>query len=114
MKKDLLYLDHIIEALDRIEKYTAEGREAFLASTLTQDAVVRNLQTMGESTQKLSAARKAAHPEIDWIGLSAIRNILTHEYLALDMAAVWEIIENDLPSFKISAHKLLREAEDEQ
>ena len=56
MKDDRLYLIHVHESITRIEEYTAEGREAFFADTRTQDAVLRNLQTLAESTQRLSEA----------------------------------------------------------
>jgi uncharacterized protein with HEPN domain len=62
MKDDRLYLIHITECIQRIEQYTAEGRAAFLADTRTQDAALRNLHTLAESTQRISADLKAAHP----------------------------------------------------
>ena len=65
MNRDRLYLAYISECIDRIESYIVEGRAAFLSSTLIQDAVTRNLQTLCESTQRLSSALKGAHPEMD-------------------------------------------------
>ena len=67
MKDDKLYLIHIDECLERIESYTKDiDKKAFMDSTLIQDAVVRNLQIMSESTQRLSDNLKDDHPEIDW------------------------------------------------
>jgi uncharacterized protein with HEPN domain len=65
VKDERLYLIHIRECIARIEQYTAEGREAFFADTKTQDAVMRNLQTLAEATQRLSGDLKAAYPEVD-------------------------------------------------
>lgn len=65
MKDDAVYLQHILECIARIEEYTKAGHAAFLASTLVQDGVVRNLQTLGQSVLKLSEALKTAHPEVD-------------------------------------------------
>lgn len=79
MKDDRLYLVHILECIDRIERYTAEGKEAFMADEKTQDAVLRNLQVLSESIQRLSAGLKAAHPEVDWRGISGFRNVLVHD-----------------------------------
>ena len=67
MKDDKLYLIHISECIERVEKYTTGGgKDAFLASTLIQDAVMRNLQTMAESTQRLSHGAKEALGEVVW------------------------------------------------
>jgi uncharacterized protein with HEPN domain len=83
VKDERLYLIHICECIARIEGYTAEGREAFLADTKTQDAVLRNLQTLAESSQRLSAELKAAQPDVDWRGIRGLRNILVHDYLGI-------------------------------
>jgi uncharacterized protein with HEPN domain len=100
VKDERLYLIHICECIARIEGYTTEGREAFLADTKTQDAVLRNLQTLAESSQRLSAELKAAHPDVDWRGISGLRNILVHDYLGINLVRVWEIVERDLPILK--------------
>jgi uncharacterized protein with HEPN domain len=98
MKDDKLYLIHIGECLERIEKYIGlDGKDGFMASTLTQDAVLRNLATMAESTQRLSEDLKAARPEVNWYKISGFRNVMVHDYLGLDLDRVWLIIENELP-----------------
>ncbi len=66
MKDDAVYLRHVQECIARIEQYTEAGRSAFMASTLVQDGVIRNLQTLGQSALQLSDALKSAHPEVDW------------------------------------------------
>lgn len=66
MKDDRLYLLHISENLERIEEYVAEGKEAFFADRKTEDAVLRNLQTLAESSQRLSEPLKGSRSEIDW------------------------------------------------
>jgi uncharacterized protein with HEPN domain len=108
VKDDRLYLIHVHESIARIEEYTEEGREAFFADTRTQDAVLRNLQTLAESTQRLSADLKAARPEVDWRGISGLRNILVHDYLGINLVRVWEIVERDLPVLKGQIETLLR------
>ena len=107
MKSDKTYLQHILEMVARIEFATADGKNAFVASTLHQDAVLRNLHTMTETTQRLSPDLKAAHPEVDWATLSAFRNVLVHDYLGIDIEVVWAVVTTDLPDFKAQISKIL-------
>jgi uncharacterized protein with HEPN domain len=100
MKDDGLYLVHIHECIQRIEQYVREGREAFMRSTLVQDGVIRNLQVMAESTQRLSDAFKQQHSKVDWRALSGFRNVLVHDYLGVDKDRVWQIVERNLPELK--------------
>lgn len=100
MKDDAVYLQHIYECIQRIEQYTVEGRTAFLASTLCQDGVLRNLQTLGQSVLQLSEAFKVAHPEINWKSIIGLRNVLVHDYLGVNSTRIWEIVERDVPDLK--------------
>ncbi len=100
ISRDNLYLIHIRECLTRVAEYTSGGRDEFMNDTRTQDAVLRNLQIMGESTQRLSETLKAAHPQVQWRDLAAFRNILVHNYLGMDLAQIWQIITDDLPPFE--------------
>lgn len=109
MKDDRLYLLHISECIARIEQYTQEGRQAFMASTLVQDAVIRNLQTLAESARRLSAELTARHPEVDWRGLHGFRNVLVHDYLGVDLVRVWQIVEQRLPELKHKIEAIRRE-----
>jgi len=61
--------------------YTEEGKDFFFADTKTQDAVMRNLQILAESTQRLSHSLRELHPEVDWRSISGFRNVAVHEYL---------------------------------
>ena len=97
MKDDTVYLRHIQDCIRRIEENVRQGRDRFLASQTLQDAVLRNLQTMAESTQRLSDDLKATHPEIEWPRIAAFRNVLVHDYLGIDVERVWEITQRDLP-----------------
>ena len=98
MKDDRLYLNHILECANRIQEYVKGGREVFLKDQQVQDAVLRNLQIMTESCQRLSPELKQKHPVVDWRGLSGFRNILVHEYLGVDLEIVWELIDQKLKS----------------
>jgi uncharacterized protein with HEPN domain len=82
-------------------------KKAFMASTLVQDAVVRNLQVMAESTQRLSDRAKNTHPEIDWYRIAGFRNILVHDYLGIDMETVWNIVEKEIPALKATVRAMM-------
>ena len=109
MKDSKLYLIHISECIERIEGYVADGREAFMASSLTQDAVLRNLQTLAESTQRLPQSLKDTHPAVVWRKIAGFRNVLVHDYLAVDIERVWEIVERDLPDIKRNIEAIRQE-----
>jgi len=97
MKSDKLYTIHIRECIARIQSYVAGiDEEQFMASSLLQDAVIRNLQVLAESTQRLSDDFKIQHGEIEWHKISGLRNILVHDYLGIDSETVWHIISNEL------------------
>jgi len=70
VKDDGVYLRHVLRRIARIEEYTAVGREGFFSSPLIQDGVIRNLQTLAESAQRLSESIKESYPEVDWKGLA--------------------------------------------
>jgi len=111
VKDDAVYLKHILECIRRIEENTREGRERFLQTHTLQDAVLRNLQTLSESTQRLAEALKAQHPEIEWNRIAAFRNILVHDYLGTDIERIWDIVQRDLPTLKRAVSELLQESE---
>jgi uncharacterized protein with HEPN domain len=108
MKDDRLYLIHISECIQRIEKYLRDGgRDAFMASDLMQDAIIRNLQTMAESTTRISEELQEKHPEVDWFKIRGFRNMLVHDYLGVDLGRIWNILANELPRLKTAIEKML-------
>ncbi|MBI4964169.1 MAG: DUF86 domain-containing protein [Desulfomonile tiedjei] len=109
MKDDRVYLLHILDAIQRILAYTAEGEEVFFSDTKTQDAVVRNLEIMGEATKNLSAELKEAHPAVLWKQVSGMRDKLIHDYFGANMRLVFEVVKQNLPSLKRSIERILDE-----
>jgi len=108
MKDDRLYLIHIRECIERIESYlSGKNRQQFMDSTLLQDAVVRNLQTLAESTQRLSEKARGRENSVDWFKIAGFRNVLVHDYLGIDIERVWNIIEKDLPPLKDAIERML-------
>lgn len=71
-----------------------------MSSHTLQDAVLRNLQTLVESAQRLSDNLRAGHPEIEWRRIAAFRNVLVHDYLGIDLERIWEITRQDVPQLK--------------
>ena len=107
MKDNSVYLRHILECIRRIEEDTACGHDRFMESHTYQDAVLRNLQTMAESTQRLTEDTKAAHPKVEWQSIGAFRNVLVHDYLGIDIERIWEIVQGDVPKLKSTAQEIL-------
>ena len=107
MKDDAVYLHHILECIHRIEEDIAEGRERFLARHTFQDAVLRNLQVLAESTQRLSGALKETQPTVEWRKIGAFRNILVHDYLGIDLDTIWGITQSEIPSLKLAVELML-------
>ena len=109
MKDDRLYLVHILECIERIEDYTSDGEAAFAGDRKTQDAVLRNLQTLSEATQRLSSGVKDGHRAIDWKAIAGFRNIVVHEYLGVNLQRIWEIVAYYLPPLKTEVTMMMSE-----
>lgn len=110
MKDDRVHLLHILECIGRVNEYTTAGKESFLRDHRTQDAVLRNLQTLAESATRLSPELRARQPQVDWRGIGGFRNVLVHNYLGINLDRVWTVIQNDLPKLKRAVEVLLNES----
>lgn len=94
-----------------MEAYTAPEKEFFLSDTKTQDAVLRNLQTLAESTQRLPEELKAKYPDVPWRAISGFRNLLAHDYLGVNQSTVWDICRHDLPGLGAVVASMLAKAD---
>ncbi len=96
------YLSHILVAIERIEEYVSHLDEtAFLASTLVQDAVIRNIEIIGEASnniQRAAPAFVAQHDAIPWQAMYAMRNRISHGYDKVDLEIIWKTIHTELPA----------------
>ncbi|HJQ58945.1 MAG TPA: DUF86 domain-containing protein [Vineibacter sp.] len=112
------YANHILEAIGRIETYVAGMTEAqFVASSLVQDAVVRNFEIIGEAAgnlQRVAPHIAAAHPEIPWHLPRGMRNFLAHVYWSIDASKVWNTVVADVPGFKQQMTALRKELADQE
>jgi uncharacterized protein with HEPN domain len=106
------YLRHILDAITAIQEYTTDGRESFLSDRKTQDAVVRNLEIVGEATRNVPAEFRSAHSDIPWQQAANLRNVLAHEYFGVDLRIVWAVVENELPPLKAKIQRLLEDIGD--
>ena len=108
MKRDLVYLDHIREAIERIMTYSAAGREEFFRNRMAQDATIRNFEIIGEAVKRLSDVLKDQCPEVPWRRVADFRNVLIHDYMSVDEEEVWNVIEVHLPALRQAVERLLK------
>jgi len=103
-----LYLRDLLEASERIREYTKNmSLSDFERSNITIDAVVRNLEVIGEAAGKLPPEIKARSPEIEWPKIVALRNILAHEYFGVNTKIVWDVVQNKLGPINDACRNLL-------
>lgn len=95
------YLLHIVEAIERVQRYTEDADEVrFIGDEMMQDAVIRNLEVIGEASRNIEREHPgfaAAHPELPLSFAYEMRNVLSHGYFKVDLGIVWKTIERDLP-----------------
>ena len=108
MRNDPERVRDILEAIEQIERYAAQGERHFRDDELVQTWIVHQLQIVGEAASKISASRREAHPNIPWAQIGAMRNVLIHEYFGVDLDEVWATVETDLPKLKDNLLALLR------
>lgn len=109
MKGDRLYLEHIYGCISWVRELTEGGREAFLHDRKTQDAVIRNLQVMAESSQRLTSELKNKVPDVPWNEIALFRNVLAHGYMGLRPERVWRFVEKDMGLLEAAVGALIEE-----
>jgi uncharacterized protein with HEPN domain len=108
MTKDpRVYLAHILECVEKIERFTVEGKGRFFRDPMVFDAVLRNFEVIGEAAKRLDDSYRTAHPEVPWRALAGLRDVLIHQYEGVDPERVWSIVEADLPRLKKAISGLL-------
>ncbi len=108
MKDDILYLGHINDAIETIEQYLGNASyQEFIADKMMIDAVVRELEIIGEAASNLSKDFCRGHPEIPFRDIIDMRNVLIHNYAGVNTTIVWETCKNDLPPLKQAVKKSL-------
>lgn len=100
MKDERTYLLHAIAAIDAIQSYTVDGREAFFTDGKTQDAVIRNIEIIGQAVKGISDDTHALDTTVPWRQIAGMRDKLIHEYFGVDLALVWDVVERELPGLR--------------
>lgn len=104
----------MIESVERIERQTRGGRQAFEADELVQTWVVHHLEILGEAARGVSPDLQGRHPEVRWGAIVALRNVLTHHYFGVDVERVWTTLDAELPALKRQLETILRGLEADQ
>ena len=100
-RNDLAYIDHILDCIRKINKFSKELTfEEFRKNELVQDAIIRNIEIIGEASKKISSQTKKLHFEVPWKEIAGMRDKLIHDYLGVDVKVVWETIKEDIPALK--------------
>jgi uncharacterized protein with HEPN domain len=109
MKSDAVYLQHILDAIQKIESYVTVGRDVFMSTSHWQDAVIRQFKIIGEARKGLSRNLRSKHPEVPWQRIAGLRDFLIHEYFDVDLVALWDLTQTSLSGFKEQVTSVLRE-----
>ena len=104
----LVFLDDILESCRKIESYRAGLTfDSFKSDEKTIDAVIRNLEIVGEATKKLPADLREAIPGVDWQRIAGLRDILIHQYFGVDLDIIWDVVENRIPELGSAVSQFL-------
>lgn len=103
-----LFLEDMVGASDRVLRY-ANGKElpAFVADEMAYDAVLRNLQIIGEAAKSIPAEVRHLHPDVDWKGMAGLRDVLAHAYFGLDDETLWDVITTKVPKLRDQVRRIL-------
>ncbi len=108
--RDVIYLGDILDAIRRIEGYTAGvKKKEFIEHLMMQDAVMRQIEIIGEASNSVSDEFQEKHPELPWFQMRGIRNKIVHDYRGINLQVIWETVKNDLPALKKQVEEILGE-----
>ena len=104
-----LYLEDILSAIEKVERYTKDSNfHSFIKDEMRYDAVLKNLEVIGEAVKNLPAEIKKKHPAIEWKKIAGLRDILSHEYFGIEQSIIWDVIQNKLEELKEEVTKMIR------
>lgn len=107
-----IFLDDILECCRRVRTYTAGmDQSAFVANQLVYDAVLRNLEMIGEAAKRIPAEIRQKTPQIEWAKMAGMRDWLVHAYFHVNPDIVWDVISNKLPELEANVRTLIEGGE---
>lgn len=108
-RDDSVYLKHIRDAILKIQRYTQKvSTAAFQKDTRTQDAVIRQIEIIGEATKRLSERIRSDSKDVPWDDIAGMRDKLIHDYFGVDIEKVWITVQNDIPVLKKQVNRILK------
>jgi len=113
-RKVRLFLADMLESIEKVQRYTAGvDFERFAGDDLLVDAVVRNLEIIGEAARHIPETLRQRYPEVPWKRVVGLRNVVVHEYFAVDVEILWAIVHKNLPELKVALQRMLNDLETE-
>jgi len=111
MKRDeSFFLGDIIESIEAIEEFSKGlTKEELMSNRLKRDAIVRNVEIIGEAVKNISKNIKEKYPKVEWRKIAGIRDVMIHAYFGIDMEKVWNVIKEDLPKLKKQIQNIKKE-----
>ncbi len=108
---DVVFLRHMLDAIDRVADVVSRTTvDHFMADWVTQDAIIRELQILGEAAGRVTRELARSHPEIPWTEITGLRHKLVHDYFVVDLNVVWQTATVDVPAVRPHIAKLASEA----
>jgi uncharacterized protein with HEPN domain len=107
VKDDRLYLHHMLERCHRITRFIGPGKQGFMESEALQDAVIRNVEVIGEAAKRVSADTRARLPKLDWKAICGMRDVLIHDYIGVDLDEVWNVASLRIPELQAALEQFL-------
>lgn len=110
MKNDLVFIEHILDSIDTIEKFSKNiNKVKFILDRLKHDAIIREIEIIGEAVKNISENLKNRHQEVKWKEIAGTRDHIIHHYFGVDMNIVWDIVKINLPDLKVKVTKIKNE-----